>query len=141
VAASMHDDILLDTDLTGNLPTNDYAVMAEGLEDVYAPVVATDRSLTGKLHVHRLLSAGNPEVFRDYHYILILTRAELIQLVGDLGKTLYFMPHYRDEGAGFASYRYKVLFESLTNVRNIDPMTDHWQATIYLRDNSDGDIG
>jgi len=137
----MHEDIRLDVDLTGNLPTNAYAVRTEGLEDVYSPVVATDRSITGKLHVHRLMDGTDPEVFRDYRYTLILTRDELTRLVEDLGRTVYFMPHWRDEGAGFAAYRFKVLFERLTNVRNVDPMTDYWSATIYLRDNSDGDVG
>lgn len=141
MAASMHEDIRLDIDLIGNLPLNTYGVMAEGLEDVCAPAVATDRGITGKLHVHRLMDGADPEVFRDYHYVLILTRAELAQLVGDVGRTVYFMPHYRDEGVGFAPYRFKVLFEQLTNIRNIDPQLTWYMGTIYLRDNSDGDVG
>ena len=139
MAVSVHDNILLDTDLTGIIPTNAYDVSAEGLEDVYAPAVVTERGVTGKLHVHRLMDGVDPDVFRDYSYVLILTRAQLATLVGDVGRTLYFMPHYRDD-ADVATYRFIVFFESMTGIRNIDPFLQYYQATIYLRDNSDGSV-
>ena len=53
MAATVHDNILLDVDLTGIIPTNTYDVSAEGLEDIYAPAVVTERGLTGKLHVQQ----------------------------------------------------------------------------------------
>lgn len=141
MAATTHDSILLDTDLDGSgLPINEYGVMADGLVDIHAPAVVSERSITGKLHVHRLMDGSTPELFKDYNYILILTRTELANLIADAGRTVYFMPNYRDD-TDTATYRSKVLFESLTNVRNIDPFLDYYQATIYLRDNSDGDIG
>jgi len=140
MAASVHDDILLDVDLTGIIPTNAYDVAADGLEDVYAPAVVTERGITGKLHVHRLMDGVSPEKFQDYNYGLILTRAQLATLVGDVGKTVYFMPHYRDD-ADVATYRFKVFFESASNIRNIDTFREYYRATIYRRDNSDGTIG
>lgn len=139
MAATVHDNILLDVDLTGIIPTNTYDVSAEGLEDIYAPAVVTERGLTGKLHVHRLMDGADPDVFKDYRYVLFLTRAQLAALVGDVGRTLYFMPHYRDD-ADVATYRFIVFFESVTSIRNIDPFLQYYQATIYLRDNSDGSV-
>jgi hypothetical protein len=141
MALEVKDNILLDTDLDiDDLPVNTYDVMAEGLEDVYAGAVVSERGITGKLHVHRLMDGASPEVFKDYNYVLIMTRAQLATLVGDVGKTVYFMPNYRDDG-DVATYRFKVFFESATGIKNIDPFLQYYQSTIYLRDNSDGAIG
>ncbi len=139
MAATVHDNILLDTNLTGIIPTNAYDVSAEGLEDIYAAAVVTERGITGQLHVHRLMDGVDPDVFKDYSYVLILTRAQLADLVGDVGRTLYFMPNYRDD-TDVATYRFIVFFESMTSIRNIDPFLQYYQATIYLKDNRDGSV-
>jgi hypothetical protein len=131
MAAEVKENILLDTDLTGDLPTNSYKVRHDGLERIYEPAVSMERSLTGKLHVHRLTSAGVPVVFDNYRYTLILTLAEKNQIAADLGKIVYFMPHYRDD-ADAATYRTEMLFSSMTEVHNIDPMLEWWTATIEL---------
>ena len=58
MANTVHETIRLDTALTGQLPTAEYAVSLEGLAQVnYLPIV-TRRSLTGSLHVHR--TVGGP---------------------------------------------------------------------------------
>lgn len=141
MAVSLYTNIRLDVDLTGNLPTNTYKVLFEGAEDVFGPAVAVERGVTGKLHVHRLMSGSDPVVFEDHHFMLKLSRAELLLLTADVGRTVYFMPHYRDEGAGWASYRFKVLLESMTGVRSGTSMQGFFLATVYLRDNSEGAVG
>ena len=141
MAATLHATIRLDVEVPANLPTNEYKVLFEGAEDIFGPAVAVERSITGTLHVHRLMDGANPVVFDDHHFTLKLTRAELVTLTADVGRTLYFMPHYRDEGAAWATYRFKVFLESMTGVKGITSMHAHFLATIYLRDNADGDVG
>jgi hypothetical protein len=132
MAAEVFDTIRLDADLTGNLPTNEYKVLATGLEDLKEPAVLTERALTGRLHIHRVMDSGDPLVFDGHRYELFLTRAELDLLKADLARTVYFMPNYRDEGAGWETYREVVFFQSLTGIRNIDPEVDYWRAVIEL---------
>ena len=143
MAATLHTTIRLDVEVGGvvaNCPDNEYKVLFEGAEDIFGPAVSVERSITGKLHVHRLMDGSNPVVFDDHHFTLKLTRAELVTLTADVGRTMYFMPHYRDEGAAWATYRFIVLLESMTGVRGINAMQEHFLATIYLRDNSDGSV-
>ena len=144
MAVSLYSTIRLDVDVGGvvaNCPDNEYKVLFEGAEDIHGSAVATERGITGKLHVHRLMSGSNPVVLQDHHYMLKMTRAEMELLIGDLGRTVYFMPNYRDEGAGWAAYRFKVLLESLSGLRGWTSQHDDFVGTIYLRDNSDGDVG
>ena len=130
MAASTHNTILLDADLDGILPINGYRVLQDGLEKVYEPAMVTERSLTGALHIHRVMESGSPLVFSGYQYTLFLTMAEKDQIALDLGRVVYFMPHWRDEGD--AGYRSVMLFKSMMNVKNIDPMLQYWIATIQL---------
>ena len=140
MAASTYATIRLDTDLTGDLPTNEYTVLVENYQELHVPAVESERSSTGKLHTHRVLDGSDPLVFHDHHMRLYLTKSELTTLVGDLGKTCYYMPHYRDEGAGYASYRSIVLFEKLERIEPIDPFLNYLTADIYLRDDSEGSV-
>lgn len=129
MTASTHDTILLSDSLTGIVPDAGYRVIQSGLTDIYQPAMTTDRSLTGHLHIHRV---GGPLVFEGYKYTCILTREEKDNLLTLLGKVVYFMHHYRDETD--VDYRQVMLFKSVTDVQNIDPMLEWWLATIELEE-------
>jgi len=131
MAATVHNTILLDQQLSSGLPVNGYKVVHDGLSQVYEPAIMVERSITGKLHTQRILSAGEPIVYSGFRYTLFLTRAEKTQLAEDLGKYVYFMPHYRDD-ASPASYRSVMLFRSMTDVENIDPHLEYYNAVIEL---------
>lgn len=134
MAASVHTTVLLSPTLDGSdLPDQGYKVLYDGLEERYEPIMSTDRSLTGKMHIHRLSTAGDPTVITGYRYTLILTLAEKIQIAEDLGKTVYFMQHYRDD-ADTTTYRKIMLFRSMGEVENFDPMIEWWRATIELEE-------
>lgn len=132
MATSVHDTVRLDADLTGILPTNQYRVRTDGLDDQYGPIIMTERSLTGRLLVHRLMDGTDPEVYQSWQYELILTRAEKDQILLDLGRVLYFMPHVRDEAT--TNERFTVVFKGATDVQNFDPMLDYWKMTIELEE-------
>lgn len=134
MAPTVHETVLIDADLTGNLPTNGYRVLFDGLERVYEPMMAFERSLTGAMHVHRILESGSAKVPVAFRYRLFLTRAEKDLIAADLGRVVYFMPHYRDEGAGYAPYRHVMLLSSMSEVRNVNPMLDYYTAIISLEE-------
>jgi hypothetical protein len=133
MAASVQDTILMSDTLDGDLPDKGYKVLHDGLEEKYEPIMVTERALTGKMHIHRLTDAGSPMLIDGYRYTLILTLAEKIQLASDVGKTVYFMQHYRDD-ADPGTYRKVMLFRSITEVENFDPMLEYWRATIELEE-------
>lgn len=139
MAPTVHDTIRLDVDITGILPDNEYGVLADGLEHVYEPAMSIERSLTGKMHIHKVLDSGDPLVFENESLVLLLRRTdsadELAQLVDDLGKVCYFMPHYRDETD--VAYRRVVLFSGIQGVEPLDPMTEWFRIAITL-ESADG---
>jgi len=133
MAEQMYETIRLDNNLTGNLPTAEYHVQLSGMEDRNAAAAAHERSLTGELHVHRTMDAGEPVKFRDYMYRLVLTNAEYETLRDMVGKVVYFMPHRRDEVA-YSAYRKVVLIAGFQKESPLDPMEIWWTMTIMLVD-------
>jgi len=132
MAISVHLTIRLDVDLDGDgLPVNEYRVIQGGLARNPMPALVSERSLTGNLQVHRLLTGSDTLVFDDCAYeLLLLSRTERDSLVGDLGEDVYLMRHVRDE-ADAATYREVMLLKSV-KLTNIDPMLDWWRAQIEL---------
>ena len=140
MAASTFANIRLDVELTGTLPTNTYKVLWEGDLRLYEPAVFTERSLTGKLHIHKLLDGTDPKVFDGRRYKMLLTgQSEVSQLAADLGKVIYFMPNYRDEG-DIATYRSIVLFKSMRDVTAVDASETYFYATIELEEATDQSV-
>jgi hypothetical protein len=135
MAASTYSNIRLDTDVTGaSLPVNIYKVLWEGDLRLLEPAVSTERSLTGKLHVHKLLDGANPKVFDGRRYKMLLTgQSEVSQLAADLGKVVYFMANYRDEG-DTATYRETMFFKSMRDVTAVDASETYFYATIELEE-------
>ncbi len=141
MATSTYANIRLDTTLTGNLPTNTYKVLWEGDLRLYEPAIHTERSLTGKLHIHKLLDGGDLKVFDGRRYKVLLTgQSEVSQLAADLGKTVYFMPNYREEGAGYADYRSIMLFKSMKDVTAVDPSETYFSCSIELEESTGNSV-
>lgn len=140
MAASTYSNIRLDVELTGaNLPVNTYKVLWEGDLRLYEPAVHTERSLTGKLHVHKLLDGTNPKVFDGRRYKVLLTgQSEVSQLSADLGKVVYFMANYRDETD--LDYRSVMYFKSMRDVVAVDPSETYFYATVELVEATDQSV-
>lgn len=133
MAATVHDTIRLDTDLTGQLPTNEYGVLHEGLEHLREPLMQTERSLTGHMHIHRVLDGSDPMVVQGERLKLLLEPTEFDTLIADLGKVVYYMPHRRDESDP-TTYRRVMLFRQIESIENVDPNITWYRATIILED-------
>jgi hypothetical protein len=140
MALDLYANIRLDVDLTGDLPTNTYEVKLDEFEDTFTPVVATERSLTNRLQVHRLMDGSDPIVNEGHRYTLILSRAEKDQVKDDMGKVVYFMPHYRDE-SDVATYRKPMLLMPVSGTAIFDPEMNWWHWAIALEDASGIDVG
>ena len=136
MANTLYDTIRLDSNLAGQLPVNEYSVSQLGFSQInYLPIV-TRRGLTGHLHIHRTVGGpGNvPINLRDFHYELILTRAEYDALRVVVGTIAYFMPHFRDEGDP-TSTRKVVVIQSMSEASVFNPdLADWWHAIVNLVD-------
>jgi hypothetical protein len=139
MAATVQGTIRLDSDLTGQLPTNTYRVLASGLDRKPKVALSTERSLNGTLHVHRIMDGSVPLQHDDRIYTLLLGQSEVSQLLADLGKTMYFMPHIRDEAVPL-TYRKVVVFKAILELRNLedDPMLTYFRCTIELEEYEGG---
>ena len=133
MALVMHDKIRLDTDITLDLPDNEYEVALTPYQDPYEALIQLERGITGKLMVHRKMTGSTPDKLQHHRFRLILSRAELVLLKEDLGKKVYFMPHYRDELDPLV-YRETVVFTEINDITMYDPMQDWWRADITLVD-------
>lgn len=140
MVATIHDEMLMDTALAGSIPATSWSVVLEGHRERNYAAVQSERGITGKLHVHRVLETGVVKQFRDYPYTLICTHAEYRALRLLLGKVVYFMPHYRDD-ADVATYRFVVLFQSMIEDTPFDANLDYWKVAIHLVDAEGNSIG
>jgi hypothetical protein len=140
MAATTYSNIRLDRDLSGSLPTNTYKALLDGDLHLLEPAIFSERSLTGKLHVHKLLEdVSNTKVFSGRKYKLLLTAAEKDQIAADVGEIVYFMPHRRDEG-DVANYRFVMLFRSMQDVIGVDPCREYFYATVELESADDNEV-
>jgi len=132
MALEIQDHIYLDT---SNPPTATYPVAAEGLDWTPLVSVVTERSLTGKLHIHRLVDGSDdPVSFRSDRLRLIATLAQMLVLRGMSGKTVYYVPNYHDPD-NLANYTHEsVLIIPEGSIANIDPMCTYWFMNVRLVD-------
>jgi len=133
MALEMYATIRLDTDLTDDLPDNEYRVSMTPYQDIIEPLLSYEWGITGKLLVHRKMTGSTPDAKEHHRYRMIMTRAEKDLLKADVGKKVYFMPHYRDE-ADPTSYREVVLFAAMGEATMFDPQQEWWHADITLID-------
>lgn len=109
-------------------PTATYAVQ-HGAWD-YAPevLIASARSVTGKLHVHRVVNnSGVPYQFsHDRITLLGLTLAQMLTVKGLAGKRVYYVPNYHDDAALTPYIITGYLIIGAGAIQNVDPMGTFW---------------
>lgn len=117
VAAQNH--IHLDTDLEGapeNSPTNKYKAIVPEMKLARAHI-AMEYAVDATLMVHVVTSGGDPVISDARRYRFKVTRAELDTLLADLGKEVYFVPHYHpDDNSDHTAYRSQVRFAAVTEI-------------------------
>lgn len=144
MAPSVMDHIHLDTD---DPPTAEYPVSHGTLDLTPNVVVMTERSLTGKLHTHRLLDGADPQAFCTDRIRLKLTLAEMLVVKALAGKRVYYAANYHDDdedGAGSlkswaANSVYVIRAVAMLRpgaVTNIDPKGAFWYVNVEFVDDT-----
>jgi len=140
MAAEVHDHVHLDTD---NPPTAEYPSLHGTLDWTPQVAVVTEHSLTGKLHVHRLVDdEGAPVQYRSDRMRLKLSLAKMLTVKDLAGKTVYFAFNYHDDNENGAAalkawpdsdYVVKAVLQVL-GITNLNPKADFWFINIGLED-------
>lgn len=95
-------------------------------------LVETRRSLTGKLIKFRLTDVSGPIQYTDYVYRLTVTQAQLAVLVGKVATVVAV----KDITFGAAAAAVDLFLETITEIRNYDPMMGWLSCTLALRDDN-----
>lgn len=130
MAASVQDHIHLD-DVSP--PTDEYGVFRDGFQVQPYAFVATDYALDATVHVHRVLTGGVPELRDDFSHILVVSYAEYLTLRGMIGKTVYFVDNYHDDG-DLATYTDTKLLRALSKVTPFTPDLAGMYVQVALED-------
>ena len=134
MAASLQDTILLDT---GNPPTTEWTVKFTGVIPRRPEIfIRVERAGNGKLHLHQLLSGGNPVVFTHFEPpILVDSYADLDILKGFLGKTVYYAPNWRDP-ADVPSYTHEMKMVQMFPPEALDSAHQYILIKVRLEDDN-----
>lgn len=131
MAVEMHDHIHLGT---ANPPVTTYKVVHGSLDTTPLVFATPRRALNGKLHMHRLTSAGDPVQFRGDSFRIRATLAEMLVLRGLVGKPVEYVPNYHDDDA-IAGYQHTVyLMATAGSFQNLDPASDYWYVNLQIVD-------
>lgn len=100
MALALQDHIHLDTVTE---PVVEYTVYLDGYDTSLQTPFIAQRSITGKVHAHRLFVAGAIKQFVAHVLRIKAVMAEKIVLQGLAGKAVYYVPNYHDDN-DLASY-------------------------------------
>jgi hypothetical protein len=122
---------------TVNPPVVTYNVLADSWDHTPNVMMANERSVTGKLHVHRIVDgSGDPYQFEEDKVTIMATLAEMAVLRALIGKTVYYVCPYHDPD-NLANYVVTtVLVINPGGVANVDPMCTYWRVTCEFLDDS-----
>ena len=130
MAPEVKDHIHLD-DVTP--PTDTYGVFREGFQVQPYAFAATDYALEATVHVHRVAPGGVVELRDDFSHVLIVSYTEYLTLRGMIGKTVYFVDSYHDDGS-LATYTDTKLFKAISKVTPFTPDLSGMYVQIALED-------
>lgn len=117
------------------VPAEIYDVAAAGYARVPRVYVAIEEALDGTPHVHRLAVAGVPVQREDFTHALLMTHADLVQLLADVGKNVDFVDSYHpDDGEDASAYIDEKVLSAVADIRNLDPMLTYYTVQIILED-------
>jgi len=135
MAVQIHDHIHLGTTTPPTATT--YTVSHGSLDNTPGVAMYFERSFTGKLQVHRLLSGAEPVTFQVDKVRLKCTLAEMLAIRALAGKQCYYVPNYHDDVASVpqADYIY-TCFISMPpgSITNLDPMSTWWWVNLSIVD-------
>jgi len=114
-----------------------YNVAHESWDYTPGVMVATERSITGKLHVHRIVGGGgHPWILEEDRVMIIATLAEMLVLRSLIGRYVYYIPCYHDPLDLASYYTQCILIIPSGGVVNMDPMGSYWRIKCKFTDYS-----
>lgn len=134
MAPSIQSHCHLDVD---NPPTAEYSVMHGSWDHTPHVGVMVERSVTGVAHVHRLVDGtGAPIQFQNERFTLLnLTLAEMVTVMGLIGRTVYFNSNYHDAAAHAGTVVTGVLLVEPGGIQNVSPCaTTGWNIQCRIED-------
>lgn len=138
MALEIQDHIHLDV---SNPPTAEYDAQQGTLDHTYETAVTFERSVLGKLHVHRIIDGIDPVQFEADSMTLICTLAQMNTLRALAGKRVYYVPNYHDDAAlgtyPTSSYIIRgLLIINRGGITNLDPPGTYWTVQISVVDDT-----
>lgn len=132
MATQAQNHLHLDADLDGapeNGPTNKYTALVPEIRSARAFIVL-EWAVDATMMAHKVTSGGDPVVSEGRRYRLKATRAELDALFADVGRQVYFCPHYHpDNNTDHSASVQTVEFTRITEIRSREHAT---LATFYV---------
>jgi len=116
-----------------------YRVRQGSLDQTPFIPVVMERSITAKLHVHRLLDGdGDPVQFVGDAMLLMVTNDELNALLSVLATDVWYVPIiHPDDGEDHTTYAKQCVFTAKPgSVSNVDPMCTWWTIAVEFTDNT-----
>lgn len=127
--ASLQDHCHLDTSWP---PSATYALRPGKVHaDVATIEASAARAISGLLRVQVLSDHGVPVKFADARPVFLVTdHAELLQLISNLGREMYYTPNFHDDVSSLPGILYtrKVLFKSVDAIEAADPYHDQYYS-------------
>lgn len=118
-------------------PVATYAVAHGSWDHTPQVMVATERSVTGKLHIHRVVDGGgDPYLLEEDKFTLIATLAQMVTLRALVGQTVYYVPNYHDPLALAGYITTAVFMIPAGGMTNIDPHSSYWRIKCQFMDES-----
>ncbi len=129
----MQDHIHLDT---VNPPVDEYKALFESYEPNEMPMVEIERSITGRLHPHRLIDSGGDVVQLNAHKLDIITAGTTTKntLVRMCGEIAYYVSNWHDDDV-ISDYVVPCVVQ-LNGIATLNPIGEYWTVSIEILDNS-----
>lgn len=108
----------------------------QGQQHKVEPAVKTQRAITGRLLVNRLVSAGQQVVYRDSTFNVVVTNEEFALLQSLNGVKCYYIPPRHEEGDSHDQTDGYPVMAVITNKVGLNAAEDYWMVGLQLTENS-----
>ena len=134
MALEIQDECYIDT---VNPPVATYDVVADSWDHTPSVMMAHERSVTGKLHVHRIVDgSGDPYQFEEDKVTILASLSDMSTLRALVGKTVYYVCPYHDPDNLDDYVITTTLVISSGGIVNVDPMCTYWRVNCEFLDDS-----
>ena len=134
MAYGIQDTCYLDT---VDPPVATYNVLHGSWDHTPVVPVVSERSVTGKLHIHRVVDGGgDPYLFEQDTCTIRVSLTEMLTLRALSGNAVYYIPNYHDPDDLPSSVITGYLIIKDGGIVNIDPCGTYWNVSFEILDDS-----